>query len=73
MSNDIIEFLDLKDEELIFTDLTVTDTTKYIWLEKSLSPMFCPNCNHRMHSKGCTLRTIRHPILQNGYQLILKV
>lgn len=72
MSNDIIEFLELKDNGLIVTDITIENSNKFIYLEKELTPIFCPICSSRMHSKGCILRTIKHPILQDGYQLILK-
>lgn len=73
MTNDIIEFLELKDNGLITTDIIIKGSTKFIYLEKELTPVFCPTCSSRMHSKGCLLRTIKHPILQDGYQLILKV
>lgn len=72
MSNDIIEFLEIKDEGLIVTGIDIEFSTKFIYLEKQLKPVFCPNCSHRMYSKGCSIRTIKHPILQDGYQLILK-
>lgn len=72
MSNDIIEFLELKDNGLIVTRIIIESSTKFIYLEKELTPVFCPICSSRMHSKGCLLRTIKHPILQDGYQLIFK-
>lgn len=73
MSNDIIEFLDIKDEDLEITEVVTIESTKYIHLEKKITPNFCEKCKTRMYSRGIKSRSVKHPILQNGYQLVLKI
>ena len=73
MENDIIKLIGLKDERIKITKIEVIDSTKFIHIEKILTPEFCPVCNSRMHSKGIYKRVVNHPILQDGYQLKLIV
>ena len=49
------------------------DNYIYINIEKKLSPMYCPNCGTRMYSKGSMLRKVRHPISNNGKQIIINL
>lgn len=76
MKNDIIKFLDLKGSDVEITDIKInrSNFTKEVYLEHKLYPHFCPNCNYRMYSIGPYLRTVNHPILQDGLalKLILK-
>lgn len=69
--NPITELLDLEDNDLIITDTSIQGTEKIITLETRPVPHFCPSCGFRMYSKGVKARTIRHPILQDNYSLIL--
>lgn len=69
--NPITELLNLEDSEIIIRDICIQDATKTITLETHPSSHFCPACGFKMHSRGIKKRTIRHPILQDGYQLIL--
>lgn len=69
--NSITELLDLEDSDIIISDIRVEGTRKFITLETKLSVHFCPSCGFRMHSRGVKSRTISHPILQDGYELIL--
>lgn len=71
--NDIIILLDLEDSNLNITDVTITGNKKYVTLETDPTIHFCPVCNFRMHSRGTKTRTINHPILQDTYQLIIKL
>ena len=71
--NDIINLLDLEDSNLNITDVTITSNKKYVTLETDPTIHFCPVCNFRMHSRGTKTRTINHPILQDTYQLIIKL
>lgn len=32
---------------------------------------YCPACGYRMHSRGVKKRISNHPILQDGYSLVL--
>ena len=73
MTNLITDFLNLKDNDLILIDYHVSNSTKFITLEKKLKPHFCYLCNFKMHSKGVTTRTVSHPVLQDGYHLIFKL
>lgn len=73
MHNDIIKLLNLEDEHLSVELSEVTKTTKVLTLSKPPSPHFCPVCDFRMHSKGIRIRTLNHPVLQDGFKIILKV
>ena len=57
MENNIIEFLDLKDDNLIITNIQIVDGRKIIHAQKKLRHEYCPICSSRMHSRG-TNRTI---------------
>lgn len=69
--NSITEFLDLEDASLVITDTSISGTTKTITLETRAFPHYCPLCQYRMYSKGIKQRKIRHPILQDNYDLVL--
>ena len=73
MKNDIINLLNIKDENLIITNIEVNQGIKTVYIEKKLKPEFCPICSSRMHSKGIYKREINHPILQDGFRLSLIV
>ena len=51
----------------------VKDDVRYIHVAKKLKPVYCPMCSYRMHSKGVSLRKVRHPIFQDGYKLVIIV
>ena len=63
----------MPDNDIEVTNIEIVGDTKYVHIRKKLSPVFCPNCNYRMHSKGIRKRCIRHPIFQDGYKLVLVV
>ena len=69
--NSITELLDLEDSDIFISDIQIEDTRKLITLETHLTSHFCPSCGFRMHSRGIKTRTISHPILQDGYELVL--
>jgi transposase len=69
--NTITDLLDLEDSDLFVSDVLVEGTRKLITLETHPVPHFCPSCGYRMHSRGIKTRTVHHPILQDGYELIL--
>lgn len=69
--NSITELLDLEDSDIFISDIQVEGTQKRITLETHPVPHFCPSCGFRMYSRGIKTRTIHHPILQDGYELIL--
>ena len=69
--NSITELLNLEDSDISISDISIQGTTKTLTLETKLYAHFCPSCGFRMHSKGIKKRTIKHPILQDNYELIL--
>ena len=69
--NSITDLLDLEDNDVTITDITVEGSTKLITLETSAKQSFCPLCGFRMHSRGIRTRKVLHPILQDGYSIIL--
>ncbi len=69
--NTITDLLDLEDSDILVSDIQVEGTRKLISLETHPVPHFCPSCGFRMHSRGIKTRTIHHPILQDGFELIL--
>ena len=71
--DNIIEFLNFEDEGLEVLDQKVEKGRRVLTLQKKPTAHFCPVCSHRMHSKGITPRTINHPIMQDGLQVVLIV
>ena len=71
--NDIINILRLEDESVNVIDITITGDTRTISLEKKLEPVYSPSCSCRMYSRGKKIRTVNHPIFQDGLKTILKV
>lgn len=69
--NHITDLLNLEDTDIIISDISIQGTTKTLTLETKASVHFCPSCGFRMHSRGIKKRTIKHPILQDTYELIL--
>lgn len=74
MINFNMDFLQLKDSSDLITKILPSDaSTVVLQLEKPIAAKFCPFCNFRMHSKGVYERTVKHPLLQDGRLLILKL
>lgn len=69
--NSITDLLDLEDSDVIISDIQIQGQTKTLTLETPPMEHFCPSCGFRMHSRGVKKRTIKHPILQDNYSLIL--
>ena len=69
--NSITELLNLEDADVFISDIRIQGTTKTLTLETKLYAHHCPSCGYRMYSRGVKKRTIKHPILQDGYELIL--
>ncbi len=66
-SSDILMLLDLEDEAVEVTDITIKDHHKIVTIETKPTFHFCPMCGYRMYSRGTRKRTINHPILQDTY------
>lgn len=69
--NSITELLNLEDSDIIISDTCIQGTTKTLTLETKLYAHYCPSCGYRMYSRGVKKRTIKHPIPQDNYELIL--
>lgn len=67
----ITDLLDLEDSDIFVSDSKIEGTTKTLTLETHPTAHYCPCCGFRMHSRGIKKRTISHPVLQDGYALIL--
>ena len=71
--NSITDILDLVDLDIEITDIQINVRQKILTLQTPPAVHFCPLCNFRMHSRGLKTRTINHPVLQDGYSLVLKL
>ena len=69
--NRITELLDLEDSDVFISDITIQGTTKFLTLETKLCVHHCPACGFKMHSRGIKKRIVKHPILQDNYELVL--
>lgn len=73
--NDIIKLLGLEDPDIVVLSTTRNNIqkTQDIALGKELHPQYCPECQFRMYSKGVYVRKVKHPILQDGWQITLRL
>lgn len=71
--NSITELLNLEDADIFISDISMNGTKKILTLETKPVRHFCPLCGFKMYSRGIKVRTINHPMLQDGYELILKL
>ena len=69
--NTITELPNLEDSDIFISDIIIQGTTKFLTLETKLCTHHCPACGFKMHSRGIKKRTIKHPILQDNYELVL--
>lgn len=69
--NSITQLLDLEGADVIISDISIQGTKKILTLETAPAVHFCPSCGFKMHSRGIKKRTIKHPILQDTYELVL--
>ncbi|HCK87234.1 MAG TPA: ISL3 family transposase [Erysipelotrichaceae bacterium] len=73
MKDYISDLIGLGDPSAQVTDVIQDDDTKYVFIEKKDRYMICPSCGARMKSKGKRVKEINHPVLQDGFKLILAV
>lgn len=71
--DNIMNLLNIIDTSIKIVDVETIGTTKTITLEKELHPHNCPLCGAKMHSRGIKTRIAKHPMLQDGYNVVLKV
>ena len=73
MNNSIIELLNLAGDDIEIIGQSTTGETLEITISKKDRVTVCPLCGCSMHSKGNYIRTVNHPILQDGRKVILKL
>lgn len=71
--NSIRELLNLEDADIFISNISINGTKKILTLETKPIRHFCPVCGFKMYSRGIKVRTINHPVLQDGYVLVLKL
>ena len=73
LMNNIINLLNLEDKNIEISKIVRDDTAKikYVYVHTNVSKRFCPIYDMRMHSRGTRQRTVNHPMLQDGYELII--
>ena len=71
--NTITELLNLEDSDIYVSNIQIIDTKKIITVETPVSIHFSPQCGFKMHSRGIRERTINHPVLQDGFECIIKL
>ncbi len=71
--NSITELLNLEDADIFISNISINGTKKILTLETKPIRHFCPVCGFKMYSRGIKIRTINHPVLQDGYELVLKL
>ena len=71
--NSITELLNLEDADIFISNISINGTKKILTLETKPIRHFCPVCGFKMYSRGIKVRTINHPVLQDGYVLVLKL
>ena len=71
--NRITELLDLEDEDIFISDISIEGTRKTLTIETHPTIPHCPVCGFRMHSRGIKTRTINHPILSDGFEVVIKL
>ncbi len=73
MNNSIIELLNLAGDDIEIAGQSTNGDTLEITICKKERIRICPLCGSSMHSKGSYIRTVNHPILQDGRKVILKL
>lgn len=71
--NSITNLLNLEDADIFISDISISGTKKILTLETHPITHFCPICGFKMYSRGIKTRTINHPMLQDTYELVLKL
>ena len=71
--NSITELVNLEDADIFISNISINGTKKILTLETKPIRHFCPVCGFKMYSRGIKVRTINHPVLQDGYELVLKL
>lgn len=64
----ILDLLNLPSSEVSLVSIQLDeDRTFTVTLNPVKDFAFCPDCGHRMHSKGISPRTLNHPVLNGPY------
>ena len=71
MQNNIIDLLGFKDRDIVANITKSSPSSVEITVNKACKPAYCPVCNHKMYSMGPYVRTLNHPILQDGRRVTI--
>ncbi len=71
--NIITSLLDIEDNDLELLSCEVQGLKKIVAFGSVPTPQSCLKCSYKMHSRGIKTRTINHPVLQDGYQLVMQL
>ncbi len=63
----------MEDPDIYISDIQIDGVKKSITVETPPSLHFFPQCDFKMHSHGIRKQKINHPILQDGYEYIIKL
>ena len=66
--NSITELLNLEDADIFISNISINGTKKILTLETKPIRHFCPVCGFKMYSRVIKVRTINHPVLQDGFK-----
>lgn len=65
--------LNLEDEDIYVDNIVDEGPIRTIVLKTHLQTHFCPLCGFKMHSRGIKKRKIKHPVTQDGREIILEL
>ena len=63
----------IEDNDLELLSCEIQGLKKIVTFGSVSTPQFCPKCSYKMYSRGIKTRTINHPVLQDGYQLVMQL
>ena len=63
----------IEDNDLELLSCEIQGLKKIVPFGSVSTPQFCPKCSYKMYSRGIKTRTINHPVLQDGYQLVMQL
>lgn len=73
MDDTITKFLGIEDPSIRILAVKTTKSQRIVDLERIPYVHYCDACGSRMYSRGVYVRTVNHPIMQDGLQLTLRI
>lgn len=72
-NTNLLDILDIKEAGINVLAVKETSATRTVTIEKAISVHYCDLCGCKMNSKGYYMRHVNHPIMQDGFALILEI